>query len=61
MTSAFGVAAGFDPANKRVLLRDCALIGATDWDSADRGILFLNNGTLTGGGNAGTFVVSAAT
>jgi hypothetical protein len=61
MTSAFVVAAGFDPANKRVLLKDCALIGATDWDSADRGILYLNNGTLTGGGNAGTFVVSAAT
>lgn len=60
MTSAFAVAAGFDPANKRVLLKDCALIGATDWDSNDRGILYLNSGTITGGGNAGLFAVSTA-
>lgn len=61
MTSAFAVAAGFDPANKRVLLRNCALIGATDWDSANRNILYLNNGTITGGGNAGLFAVANAT
>jgi hypothetical protein len=61
MTSAFAVAAGFDANNKRVLLRDCALIGATDWDSANRGILYLNSGTITGGGNAGLFAVSNAT
>jgi hypothetical protein len=61
MTEAFKVAAGFDPANKRVLLRDCALIGATDWDSNNRGILYLNNGTITGGGNAGLFAVSNST
>ncbi len=60
MTQAFAVAAGFDPANKRVLLKDCALIGATDWDGNDRGILYLNNGTITGGGNAGLFAASAA-
>jgi hypothetical protein len=61
MTSAFAVAAGFDANNKRVLLRDCALIGATDWDSNNRGILYLNNGTITGGGNAGLFAVSNST
>jgi hypothetical protein len=61
MTEAFAIAAGFDPANKRILLRDCAMIGATDWESNDRGILYLNNGTITGGGNAGLFAVSAAT
>lgn len=61
MTQAFAVAAGFDPANKRVLLKNCALIGATDWDAANRGILYLNNGTITGGGNAGLFAVSNAT
>jgi hypothetical protein len=60
LTQAFAVAAGFDPANKRVLLKDCALIGATDWDAVDRGVLYLNNGTITGGGNAGLFAVSAA-
>jgi len=61
MTEAFAVAAGFDASNKRVLLRDCALIGATDWDSNNRGILYLNNGTITGGGNTGLFAVSNAT
>jgi hypothetical protein len=61
MTSAFAIAAGFDPANKRVLLRDCALIGAGDWDSNNRGILYLNNGAITGGGNAGLFAVSSST
>lgn len=61
MTSAFVVAAGFDPANKRLLLKDCALIGATDWESSDRGALYLNSGTITGGGNAGLMVVAAAT
>lgn len=62
MTSAFAVPAALaSPANKRVLLRDCALIGATDWDGSDRGFLYLSNGTITGGGNAGLFVVSAAT
>lgn len=60
MASGFVVASGFDPANKRVLLKDCALIGAVDWDANDRGILYLNNGTITGGGNAGLFAASAA-
>jgi hypothetical protein len=61
MTSAFAVASGFDATSKRVLLKDCAMIGATDWDSNNRGILYLNNGTITGGGNAGTFAVSNST
>jgi hypothetical protein len=61
MTSAMAIAAGFDPNNKRFLLKDCALIGATDWDSNNRGILYLNNGTITGGGNAGLFAVSNST
>ena len=61
MTEAFKVAAGFDANNKRCLLRDCTLIGATDWESNNRGILYLNNGTITGGGNAGTMLVSNST
>lgn len=61
MTSAFAVASGFDANNKRVLLKDCALIGATDWEGNNRGILYLNNGTITGGGNAGLFAVSNST
>lgn len=59
MTSGFVLAAGFDPTNKRVLLKDCALIGAGEWDSGNNGILYLNTGTITGGTNAGLFLVSA--
>lgn len=58
MTSAFAVAADFDPANKRFLLYDCELLGATDWESAGRGALYLNSTTRTGGGNAGILLVS---
>ncbi len=61
IATAFVVPAGFDPNDKRFLLRDCALVGATDWDKDDRGALLLNNGILTGGGNAGFFAASAAT
>lgn len=61
MTEAFAVAAGFDPTNKRCLLYDCEVIGATDWDSNDRGVLYLNGHTRTGGGNSGILLVSAAT
>lgn len=61
MTSAFAVAADFDPANKRFLMYDCELLGATDWDSANRGALYLNSTTRTGGGNAGILLVSNST
>lgn len=61
MTTAFKFAAGFDPANKRFLLYDCELIGATDWDSGDSGMLYLNSHTRTGGGNSGIMLASAAT
>jgi hypothetical protein len=35
-------------------------LGFTDWDADDRGILYINTGTITGGGNAGYSVVSAS-
>lgn len=59
-TSGFVVAAGFDATSKRVLLCDCSSIGAGDWDSNNRAILFLNTGTFTGGTNAGLMLVSAS-
>lgn len=61
MTQAFAIAAGFDANNKRLLAYDCELIGAADWDANDRGILYLNAHTRTGGGNAGIMLASAAT
>jgi len=47
-------------APRRIYLFDCALHGATDWDSNDRGVLFQNNGTITVGGNAGTMLTTVA-
>jgi len=38
----------------------CKGIGFTDWDDDDRGLLFLASGTITGGGNSGIALVSAA-
>jgi hypothetical protein len=59
MTSAFVLAAGFDATSKRVLLDNCSMIGAGEWDSGNNAILFLNTGTFTGGTNSGFFLVSA--
>jgi hypothetical protein len=58
MTEAINVAAGFDANNKRLLMKDCALIGATDWEANDRGAVYLNNGTITAGGNSGLMAAS---
>lgn len=41
MTQAFAVAAGFDPANKRILLSgNYAKIGCTKWDDGDTGLIY---------------------
>ena len=60
MATAFVIPAGVDPANKRIILEDCSMIGATDWDKDDRGLLFSNGGTRTGGGNSGILAATAA-
>lgn len=61
MTTAFVIPAGMGSATHRILLKDCTGIGFTDWDTSDRGLMYLNMGTITGGGNAGIAQVSAAT
>ncbi len=61
MASAFVIPGGMGSATHRILLKDCMAIGITDWDASDRGLMYLNTGTTTGGGNAGLGVVSAAT
>lgn len=53
MTEAICVAAGFDANNKRLLLEDCSLIGAGEWESNNRGAVYMNRGTITAGGNSG--------
>lgn len=61
MTEAIAVAAGFDPANKRLLIRNSSLLGATDWTNNALGVVYLNTGTTTGGGNAGIMLVTNTT
>ena len=61
LTSAFGIPASMTSVTNYLLLHDCAAVGSADWDASDRGVLYLNNGTITGGGNSGLFVVAAAT
>ena len=60
MSSAFVIPSGHTT-TATIFLRDCMGLGFTDWDADDRGILYLNTGTTTGGGNSGLAVVSAAT
>lgn len=53
------VAAGLeDASSKRILLKDCASIGCTDWSSVAAAV-YLNNGAITGGTNSGQFVVNS--
>lgn len=61
LTSAFAIPAGMGSATHRILLYNCAFVGAADVDSNNRGLCYLNTGTTTGGGNAGLFVVSNST
>jgi len=61
MTAAFVIPAGMGSATHRIPLFNCGAIGVTDWDANNRGLIYLNNGTITGGGNAGLFLVSNST
>lgn len=61
MTSAFVVAADFGPpvGNKRVILFDCQLLGAPDWETGDRGLLAQNVYPAAGGGLTGLLQTAA--
>jgi hypothetical protein len=61
MDSAFVIPSGIDPSDKRLLLKDCVLIGATDWDAGDRGAMYLSGGTATAGGYTGLYQASEVT
>lgn len=60
MTSAFAIPAGVG-LPRVFYIMDSFMHGATDWEAGNRGVMFLNSGTITGGGNAGLFVVSNST
>lgn len=56
MTQAVAVAGGFDPANKRLLFKDCVLIGAGKWDNGDTGLVYGNMNAVTGADASGVLV-----
>lgn len=56
LTQAFAIAAGFDPANKRFILKDCIVIGASKWDTNDRGAVYGNMNAFTGADLSGNLV-----
>jgi hypothetical protein len=57
--TAFEIPAGHTTTASIFVNNPVAALGFTDWDDNDRGILYLNVGTITGGGNSGFSVVSA--
>ena len=61
MASAFVIPSGMGSATHRIILKDSYGFGFTDWDASDRGLMYLSNSTITGGGTAGISQVSAAT
>jgi hypothetical protein len=61
MASAFVIPASHTTTASAFINNPRSSIGFTDWDASDRGILYLNVGTITGGGNSGIAQASAAT
>jgi hypothetical protein len=61
MTEAFTVPGGMGSATHRLIVKDSTFLGIGDVEDNDRGIVYMNMGTITGGGNAGIAQVAAAT
>jgi len=62
MASAFVFTGGTDPSSKRVLLLDCWKIGATDWDHANTGLIYMNmliSTGVQGAVNSGQLIVTS--
>lgn len=60
MTQAFVVPSGMGSATHRILLKDSYAVGVGDIEDNDRGIVYIAQGTITGGTNAAIMQVSAA-
>lgn len=60
MASAFEIPAGHT-ITAEILLENCRGKGFTDWDDDNRGLLWLNTGTITAGGNSGIMQASNST
>jgi hypothetical protein len=61
LAEVFTIPAAMASQTNYIILNDCFCVGATDWDTNDRGNVYLSNGTITGGGNSGLLLVAAKT
>lgn len=61
MASAFEIPSGHTTTASLYLDGGCGGFGFTDWDANDRGLIYLQNGTITAGGNAGIAQPAAST
>lgn len=53
MAGAFVIPAGMGSVTHRIILKDCSFLGCTEIEANDRGLVYLNTGAITAGGNAG--------
>ncbi len=58
---AFVIPAGMGSVTHRIVLQDCAILGASEIEANNRGIVYLNMGAITAGGNSGLMQVSNTT
>jgi hypothetical protein len=56
LLASFVIPAGFDPANKRFFLKDCAGFGFAKWDADDKVAVFGNMNAVTGADLSGVMV-----
>jgi hypothetical protein len=61
LTGVFVIPGSMTSVTNYIVLVDCYSLGATDWDTNDRGVLVLSASAITGGGTAGLLQASAKT
>ncbi len=61
LAGAFVIPAGMGSVTHRIVLRDCAILGASEVEANNRGIVYMDRGAITAGGNAGLMQVTNTT
>jgi hypothetical protein len=61
LTSAFVIPPGMGSVTHRIILDDCAILGAAEVESNNRGLVYMNRGAITAGGNSGLMQVTNTT
>jgi hypothetical protein len=61
LVSAFSIPTSLTSVTNFLVLDNCWALGVDDWDSSNRGVMYLAQGTITAGGNTGLMQASNAT